>query len=132
MPLTRIALLTAFVVSAGALTARSPTNVEALKKQVTSSKVFQDKVAVSCAKKGPQCPEKATDLLFCALISRKSKEMAEEAGCGAKKPVSFVQLSQKKAPEDELAKEMTHDLEMNFNKIAPFGKEDTAKELQDH
>ena len=29
-------------------------------------------------------------------------------------------------------KEMTHDLEMNFNKIAPFGKEDTAKELQDH
>jgi len=37
-----------------------------------------------------------------------------------------------KAPEDELAKEMTHDLEMNFNKIAPFGKEDTAKELQDH
>jgi hypothetical protein len=36
------------------------------------------------------------------------------------------------APEDELAKEMTHDLEMNFNTIAPFGKEDTAKELQDH
>eukprot|EP00429_Kryptoperidinium_foliaceum_P016376 CAMPEP_0176039898 /NCGR_PEP_ID=MMETSP0120_2-20121206/19779_1 /TAXON_ID=160619 /ORGANISM="Kryptoperidinium foliaceum, Strain CCMP 1326" /LENGTH=174 /DNA_ID=CAMNT_0017373291 /DNA_START=65 /DNA_END=586 /DNA_ORIENTATION=- len=35
-------------------------------------------------------------------------------------------------PEDDLAKEMTHDLEMNFNKIAPFGKEDTAKELQDH
>ncbi len=27
---------------------------------------------------------------------------------------------------------MTHDLEMNFNKIAPFGKEDTARELQDH
>merc|ERR1719301_137562 len=27
---------------------------------------------------------------------------------------------------------MTKDLEMNFNKIAPFGKEDTAKELQDH
>jgi len=40
--------------------------------------------------------------------------------------------SRAKAPEDELAKEMTHDLEMNFNKIAPFGKEDTAKELQDH
>ena len=36
------------------------------------------------------------------------------------------------APEDKLAKEMTHDLEMNFNKIAPFGKEDTARELQDH
>jgi len=51
----------------------------------------------------------------------------------SKKKPSFVQLSvHKKAPEDELAKEMTHDLEMNFNKIAPFGKEDTAKELQDH
>merc|ERR1719297_221936 len=36
------------------------------------------------------------------------------------------------APEDDLAREMTHDLEMNFNKIAPFGKEDTAHELQDH
>jgi len=46
------------------------------------------------------------------------------------KAVSFLQVN--KAPEDELAKEMTHDLEMNFNKIAPFGKEDTAKELQDH
>jgi len=48
---------------------------------------------------------------------------------------SFMQKSavkKLKAPEDELAKEMTHDLEMNFNKIAPFGKEDTAKELQDH
>ena len=41
-------------------------------------------------------------------------------------------LHQDPAPEDALAKEMTHDLEMNFNKIAPFGKEDTAKELQDH
>merc|ERR1712153_78891 len=47
---------------------------------------------------------------------------------------AFVQLGShaNRAPEDELAKEMTHDLEMNFNKIAPFGKEDTAKELQDH
>jgi len=48
----------------------------------------------------------------------------------AKAGTSFLQVRQ--APEDELAKEMTHDLEMNFNKIAPFGKEDTAKELQDH
>merc|ERR1711924_354128 len=49
---------------------------------------------------------------------------------------AFVQLKtvtqRAAAPEDDLAKEMTHDLEMNFNKIAPFGKEDTAKELQDH
>merc|ERR1719265_2609958 len=46
--------------------------------------------------------------------------------------LAFLQEAVKRAPEDELAKEMTHDLEMNFNKIAPFGKEDTAKELQDH
>ena len=45
---------------------------------------------------------------------------------------AFLQVKQDPAPEDALAKEMTHDLEMNFNKIAPFGKEDTAKELQDH
>merc|ERR1719265_950292 len=45
---------------------------------------------------------------------------------------SFIQISNHQAPEDKLAQEMTHDLEMNFNKIAPFGKEDTAKELQDH
>jgi len=55
-----------------------------------------------------------------------------------RKPLSLRQSSshgerrKMVAPEDELAKEMTHDLEMNFNKIAPFGKEDTAKELQDH
>ena len=51
------------------------------------------------------------------------------------KSFHFLQMGSKterKAPEDEVAKEMTHDLEMNFNKIAPFGKEDTAKELQDH
>jgi hypothetical protein len=49
-------------------------------------------------------------------------------------PVKFMQVSshEQRAPEDDLAQEMTHDLEMNFNKIAPFGKEDTAKELQDH
>jgi len=61
-------------------------------------------------------------------------QMAEK-GQGASP--SFLQRAQvhrhtRRAPEDELAKEMTHDLEMNFNKIAPFGKEDTAKELQDH
>jgi len=48
------------------------------------------------------------------------------------KSVSLQRSERTRAPEDDLAKEMTHDLEMNFNKIAPFGKEDTAKELQDH
>jgi hypothetical protein len=46
--------------------------------------------------------------------------------------VQVTNLRRRRAPEDDLAKEMTHDLEMNFNKIAPFGKEDTARELQDH
>jgi len=44
-------------------------------------------------------------------------------------------LLQKNVPKQvatNLAHEMSHDLENNFNKIAPFGKEDTAKELQDH
>jgi hypothetical protein len=31
-----------------------------------------------------------------------------------------------------LAQEMPYDLEMNSNKIAPFGEESTAKELHDH
>ena len=45
----------------------------------------------------------------------------------------FLQVNEHRSnPADNLAKEMTHDLEVNFNKIAPFGKEDTAKELQDH
>merc|ERR1719480_96188 len=44
----------------------------------------------------------------------------------------YETVAHTRAPEDDLAKEMTHDLEMNFNKTAPFGKEDTAKELQDH
>jgi len=61
----------------------------------------------------------------------KFKSMANSAPASIPSP-SFLQQRSKRNPEDELAKEMTHDLEMNFNKIAPFGKEDTAKELQDH
>jgi hypothetical protein len=65
------------------------------------------------------------------------QSMAEQGDSQEQGPsMSFLQRSKisshRRAPEDELAKEMTHDLEMNFNKIAPFGKEDTAKELQDH
>merc|ERR1719478_714428 len=97
-----------------------------------------------------ECNKRATDKLFCQLLMR-SKPDAEDAelhcreGTAAAEPTlpipkaaakSFVEVSAavhtEQAPEDELAKEMTHDLEMNFNKIAPFGKEDTAKELQDH
>merc|ERR1712176_1360231 len=69
---------------------------------------------------------------------RKSARASEIEAIGKAKAVlngadfSFLQTSSMQAPEDKLAAEMTHDLEMNFNKIAPFGKEDTAKELQDH
>merc|ERR1712176_1262436 len=69
---------------------------------------------------------------------RKSARASEIEAIGKAKAVlngadfSFLQTSSVQAPEDKLAAEMTHDLEMNFNKIAPFGKEDTAKELQDH
>jgi len=107
--------------------------MDALVKQVTSSDVFQKKVEQSCLNSGDlqkHCESKATDALLCQLLERSKPELAE-SHCGSK-PSSFLQLATQKAPEDELAKEMTHDLEMNFNKIAPFGKEDTAKELQDH
>merc|ERR1712176_499113 len=69
---------------------------------------------------------------------RKDARASETEALGKAKAVlngadfSFLQTSSMQAPEDKLAAEMTHDLEMNFNKIAPFGKEDTAKELQDH
>jgi len=74
------------------------------------------------AKKGPDCE----------CINKNAKVGGPDCECINKAPVSFVQVRAEPAPEDQLAKEMTHDLEMNFNKIAPFGKEDTAKELQDH
>merc|ERR1712110_317777 len=41
-------------------------------------------------------------------------------------------LSKKTSAAHQLSQEVNHDLGVNFNKIAPFGKEDTAKELQDH
>merc|ERR1719284_1493716 len=86
------------------------------------------------------------DWLLQYFDARKEARAGEVDALGKAKAVlsgadySFIQTrsakslrgSVKAAPEDELAKEMTHDLEMNFNKIAPFGKEDTAKELQDH
>jgi len=117
--------------------AKGSFDVEKLRKSVMATESFQKKVQVSCAHKtNPGCAQEATDKLFCALLRRSKPEAAEEACSNLK--VAFVQITKsslrhsRKAPEDELAKEMTHDLEMNFNKIAPFGKEDTAKELQDH
>jgi hypothetical protein len=74
----------------------------------------------------------------CEHIDEKMPQLALLLQAGQHAPPSprrslrLVQVKRTVAPEDDLAKEMTHDLEMNFNKIAPFGKEDTARELQDH
>jgi len=113
-------------------------DVYALRDSVMKTQVVQDKIAKTCKAhtKVPQCETRAADALFCQLLQRNNPDLAaEHCGANAKaQPAKamFLQLSAGRAPEDELAKEMTHDLEMNFNKIAPFGKEDTAKELQDH
>jgi hypothetical protein len=74
---------------------------------------------------------------YCEHIDDKIPKLSLFLQSHNKKPthsLKFMQVNTHsvRAPEDDLAQEMTHDLEMNFNKIAPFGKEDTAKELQDH
>jgi len=113
-------------------------DVEKLKKSVFASKPFQQKVQASCARSSKaNCMAHTSEALFCQLLRRSKPQAAVSACSNVEAAPSLVQISSHlrhsgKAPEDELAKEMTHDLEMNFNKIAPFGKEDTAKELQDH
>merc|ERR1719198_2778464 len=133
--------------------AGDPSDIAAARQQVGQNLAFQTKVSGICKKHFPDsseavqehCREKTSDIIFCMILRQKAPSKDGEAFCqkvpkDSKKwdayvaeglPESLIQVSQK-APEDELAKEMTHDLEMNFNKIAPFGKEDTAKELQDH
>jgi len=129
----------------------------ALKEKITSTKVFQDSASglastMGCdmVKNSGPCANYVHEAAFCLAFAEKmttdfagvdgAKEEAKYCSkIDEKMPAlsmmqspNFLQVASKKAPEDELAKEMTHDLEMNFNKIAPFGKEDTAKELQDH
>ena len=143
--MVRIVGLVSSIICANALRGGQPTgSLESTREKVVSSSVFQEKVTQSCARAPAEqqqaCQSTATGLLFCQLIQRSKPDMAAEANCTNKNDLvhdapaapSFTQTFMEKAPEDELAQEMTHDLEMNFNKIAPFGKEDTAKELQDH
>merc|ERR1719375_1726832 len=131
----RASVLACLLVTAAASLAPAdkPVDIYALRNQVLKSQIVLDKIAKTCKvhQKVKSCEARAGDALFCRLLGRSHPELASQH-CGPAKPSSFLQLSQQRAPEDELAKEMTHDLEMNFNKIAPFGKEDTAKELQDH
>ena len=49
----------------------------------------------------------AVDALFCKLLQRSHPGGMAEVGCS--KPASFMQVSTHKAPEDDLAQEMTHD-----------------------
>lgn len=127
---------------AAASSPRYEDDAEALRAKVVASKSFQNKVLQTCRSAGShqsECESKATDALFCQLLRRSDSQiasMAFTALCGGVASPSLLEISTRHLrasnPEDELAREMTHDLEMNFNKIAPFGKEDTAKELQDH
>mmetsp|Transcript_47622 Transcript_47622/g.92097 ORF Transcript_47622/g.92097 Transcript_47622/m.92097 type:complete len:329 (+) Transcript_47622:108-1094(+) len=129
-----------------------------LKEKLTSGPEFQKSVtglasAMGCGfvKKSEACANYVREAAFCLSFAEKMSlfagmqgEKEEETYCAnidQKLPaLSMMQQrtrpifleQQVRAPEDDLAREMTHDLEMNFNKIAPFGKEDTAKELQDH
>jgi len=128
----------------------------ALKAKIMKQKQFEDSanglastLGCNMVKKSNSCSNYVHEAAFCLAFANKMSEFAgvggtkEEAhycshideqmpALSLEQSPTFLQVASKKAPEDELAKEMTHDLEMNFNKIAPFGKEDTAKELQDH
>jgi len=128
------------------LQGQGPT-IAGLKKRVEASPAFQSKVASMqpqlCQeeKTAQACGAYVKDLVFCFELADELPKLKQVEGAEAEaakcksidehSPVASL-LQAPPAPEETLAKEMTHDLEMNFNKIAPFGKEDTAKELQDH
>jgi hypothetical protein len=116
----------------------------------------------SFVKRSRDCTNYVQELQFCLALAERMEQFKQVAGEKAEeeycthiddklpKLSMFVQAAHRpqagvvrllqlgllqrraSAPEDDLAQEMTHDLEMNFNRIAPFGKEDTARELQDH
>lgn len=110
-------------------------------------------------KKQVECQNYLSEALFCLEFAKKRQALAnvkgaekEAAACeeidqkmpklsllmrskGFLQGLSLLQTVETKpvaTPVNALAKEMARDLSQNFNKIAPFGKEDTAKELQDH
>jgi len=129
---------------------RSSASFAAVKAKVLASKAFQTDAAamsysMACHKvhASDACRDYVKQAAFCYALAHTlpsaleiTGARTEEANCRTldkRMPAALLQYStSNSAPEDDLAKEMTHDLEQNFNKIAPFGKEDTAKELQDH
>jgi len=129
--------------------AAAKAKIETTQKFMQSAQGMATAMGCNMVKKAANCENYVKEAAFCLAFAEKmgdymgmagEKEQAESCKhIDDKMPAlslvqapTFLQVAAKKAPEDELAKEMTHDLEMNFNKIAPFGKEDTAKELQDH
>jgi len=99
-------------------------------KEVSFCLVFADKMDKFAKMDGAQ-----EEVQYCKQIDTKLPRLSLLLQRGSNRILAEVSARLERravAPEDDLAKEMTHDLEMNFNKIAPFGKEDTAKELQDH
>ncbi|CAK0895381.1 unnamed protein product [Prorocentrum cordatum] len=132
-----------------------------LKRRVTSSKEFQEQTAnlantMGCGfvKKAESCSGYVSDLLFCLQFAGQLADFQDGGGDqgmpGAREEQHYCSSIDQSLPALSMVQprgrkharkyntcfalllEMTHDLEMNFNKIAPFGKEDTAKELQDH
>merc|ERR1719221_1202347 len=85
-------------------TADKPIDIYALRNQVLSSLVVQDKIAKTCKahQKMPQCEQKAGDALFCELLGRSHPDLATEHCSGPKKaartsgPV-FLQVTAAKA-----------------------------------
>jgi len=107
---------------------KKSTSCENYVKEAAFCLAFAEKMDQFAGMSGSQEEKK-----YCSNIDQKlpALSMVQRPPRHTAQKLMFLQMKQK-APEDDLAKEMTHDLEMNFNKIAPFGKEDTAKELQDH
>jgi len=133
------------------------TPMDAVREEVESSPAFKSNVEKAAsalcigAVDKAQCASFIGDAVFCLQLVKNSEkfktvdgakqQMKSCASLDSRIPetkllqvvgASFLQVREQPKAEDKLAKEMTHDLEMNFNKIAPFGKEDTARELQDH
>jgi len=142
----------------GSKVAKVKAQVTSSKSFNKTTQQLSSKLGCNSVPKAEACSSYVKDAAFCLLFADKMESFrnatgveAEKRLCkriDAKKPrlstsgqrrphTMFGQVSARlerraSEPSDDLAKEMTHDLEMNFNKIAPFGKEDTAKELQDH
>jgi len=159
--MVRVLAVTALLF-ASALASPTDEDIETVKSKIERSPVFQreaDRLSMvfGCegVKKSMNCANYVREAAFCLAFADEMGKFShmkglaqEKTNCenidkkfpqlslflqSSKPKSSLMQIAKRSlAPEDDLAQEMTHDLEMNFNKIAPFGKEDTAKELQDH